>query len=365
VKSFKEFLTEGGAGTAVTTVVESAQCLWCNAFLEMGGNPSFEEITDDILRASVKGVKVPSGQLRKILKLDSDWKRSLFLTSKALFDSGIIKRGMVFHRGSSMVKKIYSGKNEAYKQIGMRPFTDDRWNPSDIWASSKSFNPKLLDFDSVSSLQKSVLNEFSNRTLVGISLKKIANKANVEVKNQELPPDVDDHVMKGVRVFSPNKPNIFSGKTCFIDYELGNLEIRSGEAFKAAKVEIRGKGSRGGSVSWGYVREAIQSVTGKQLPEAPEINKQAKAIASGDKRLTSKFYEMINIVDPHTTEDDFKSGLMEKEASWISAKLFGVYLTSVLKKNTGLKANRIVTKLINFADSKTEDSTVFVKVYQK
>jgi hypothetical protein len=74
---------------------------------------------------------------------------------------------------------------------------------------------------------------------------------------------------------------------------------------------------------------------------------------------------MVNVIDPQMTEESFTEGLMEKDAVWISAKLFGVYLIHNLKVNTGVKANRLITKIINYASSKTEDSTSFVKVFQK
>ena len=52
----------------------------------------------------------------------------------------------------------------------MTPLKDDKWNPGDIWAISKRFDFKNIDVTSVNAMNKSLIQGFNDRTLVGISL---------------------------------------------------------------------------------------------------------------------------------------------------------------------------------------------------
>ena len=61
--------------------------------------------------------------------------------------------------------------------------------------------------------------------------------------------------------------------------------------------------------------------------------------------------------------EDFLKKLESKDTNWISSKLGCLYICYYLSRNTGPKANRWITKIVNYAGSKSEDSSSYVKVY--
>ena len=64
------------------------------------------------------------------------------------------------------------------------------------------------------------------------------------------------------------------------------------------------------------------------------------------------------------SEEDFLGNLMEKDGVWIHAKYGVTMLLSLIKGGTKTKANRFVTKLVNYAGSQTEDSSAYIKVFE-
>jgi hypothetical protein len=56
--------------------------------------------------------------------------------------------------------------------------------------------------------------------------------------------------------------------------------------------------------------------------------------------------------------------LAKKPGDWIHAKLGTLYMIEAVERFGGKKTNRWITKLINYAGSKTEDSSAYVKIYE-
>ena len=77
-------------------------------------------------------------------------------------------------------------------------FSDDKWNPGDIWAVANDFKVSELNIESVRALNLSILELFNQKRLVGISLKLVKKNAKYKEYNVQTPPDVDDHKLKKV-----------------------------------------------------------------------------------------------------------------------------------------------------------------------
>ena len=60
--------------------------------------------------------------------------------------------------------------------------------------------------------------------------------------------------------------------------------------------------------------------------------------------------------------EDFLQELEKKDWFWISAKLGCMYVLYYLSLNPGTKADNVVTHFVNYAGSKSLDSSVYVKV---
>jgi len=72
---------------------------------------------------------------------------------------------------------------------------------------------------------------------------------------------------------------------------------------------------------------------------------------------------MYNNFYKNETFEQFQELLLAKDTNWISSKLGCLYVCYYLDINTGKRANRWITKIVNYAGSKAEDSSAYIKVY--
>ena len=364
MKKSKEFGGGGGGaggGTEETAINESAQCLWLAAVMANRNKP-IEFFTDDVLKKYVSKIDVDK-PLSKILNIDYTWKKSSYMSAHAIIKGGFVNNQMKFHRGSTFMKEIYKAKDRAFKNSDFSKFTDDKWNPGDIWAIKTNFNPKTFDDSSVKALQRDILDKFTKRQCVGISLKKVVKKVIIKKINITLPPDVGDYKVKDIQLES-SAGSYWSSKGGTVVYDAGKLLAKDNSAFGTIKVEISGKTARGGGAGWTYITDAAKQVYGINLPKTGIISADARSMEKGDAKTIDKYYKMYKICYPSIKQEDFANELAQKDAAWIHAKYGVTQLLSLIKGKSKSKGDRFVTKLINYAGSQTEDSSAYIKVFE-
>lgn len=370
IKKTVEFGGGGGAGggTAQTAVVESAQCLWMSAMLGEGRDKPLEYFTDEILSKYFKNISIGRTSLKDCLSIGDDWKKSSYLCAQYAIKNRIIERGMTFHRDDKLMKTIYSRKNTAFKNNGFSPLTDDKWNPGDIWAAERGFDPTSLDVSTLESYNDDILDAYLQKTCVAISLKKVANACKSIEKNIEIPPQTSDYKFSAGHIKSISKGDWWTSKACYITYADGQVDIRTNQAMGSHKAEIKMKGARGGGVSWGFMQDASKRIYGSSmmLPKNTQLRKESEAIAKGDPKAIKQFTEMLNLYDKRISEEEVSAKLSDKKAVtiWIHGKLGGLYILKLIHKG-GPKADQFITQLVNYAGSSTSDSSAYVILKEK
>jgi hypothetical protein len=353
-----------GAGTEATAIAESAQCVWLAAMLKHGTQHPIEYFTPEILKKQVGDFDIGNTTLEEVFSIDADWAYSSYHSAILLIKNGFVNRSHKFHRDSKVMKSIYEAKKKAFKNSGLPVMKDDKWNPGDIWAVDPSVNlAKELDISSVGALNASLLRLYNDRKVVGISLKKVKKKAKYSELNVDAS-QLDQHRFQGGAV-STSRGNFFSNKGGTVQFDAGVMEIRPNNYLGSNKVEIMGKTARGGGAGWGVIAPYAKRYINTNIPEHKNLKKTAIDISKGNARAIKLFYDMAKFVEPTlTTIDAFKIELANKDAGWCSAKLAAVYLVHALMKNKGRKADDFVTAIVNYAGSKSEDASVYVKVYE-
>ena len=153
------------------------------------------------------------------LKEDAEWMDTFIATAnKIKINSTNFKAPVYFHRGSPFMDSIYARKRKCEKHnrdliksgtsIGeineaVASFSDDKWNPGDIWMST--INPNVLPYQPFSwqpkfmsenmqqhvcdwpSLQTAVYQSAMSGETLGISLKKSGKSASLKVFNSQDP----------------------------------------------------------------------------------------------------------------------------------------------------------------------------------
>jgi hypothetical protein len=350
-----------GGGTIQTAIAESAQCLWIMALLHEGLH-DINYFTDDILKQYSKHIDVGKTKIDQMLQIDDSWKKSSYDIAKFLIQNGFVNKNMKLHRDSKIMNAIYKKKNEAFKNNGFRPMSNDKWNPGDIWAVSNDFNLSEIDTSNIQSLRTSILKHYTERRLIGISLKKVEKTLKYKELNLEIPPDVDLHKLKEIQM-SSKKGSFWSAKGATVVYDTGTIDIRDNSSFGTIKTEIRGKTARGGGAGWGPMQDAALKTFRTKLPSTQEIAKKAKAIEKGSKKDIDLFYELMISSGVNMDKKEVIKTLAQKPAPWIHAKLGVMHITSLINQG-GRKANDFITKIINYAGSTTEESSVYLKIFE-
>lgn len=356
-----------GGGTASTAIGESAQCVWMSAMLDIGHAMPIESFTDEVLTKAFKKVSVGKTSLKEILDIDESWKVSSYLTAQYAIQNRIIERDMTFHRDDKLMKEVYSAKNTAFKNNGFKPLPDDKWNPGDIWVADTDFKLDEIATTTVEDLNDDILDLYLQKRLVGISLKKVAKAAKGVEKNVDRPPETEDYKYSAGHIKALKRGEWYTTKANYITHRDGQLDIRANSAFGSHKVEIKGKGARGGGASWGVMSDAAKRIYKKQLPKNSAMKKEAQLIAKGDKKAIVNFTKMLQTVDNKITEEEVKNELKtlgKNSAIWIHGKLGGLYVINLIAKG-GIKANKFITQLINYAGSSTSDSSSYIIIKEK
>jgi hypothetical protein len=356
-----------GGGTLNTKNTESHQCVMIQAMLDHGIQSEEFFTNNDIIKNAYKKVFVDAS-IDEVLSVSDDWAHSSYESAILLIKNGYVNRSMTFHRGDKVMNEIYAKKTIAFKNSGFSALKDDKWNPGDIWAVAKDFNVKKeLGTDSVKTLNLDILEHFVNKRLVGISLKKVKKKAKHVEMNVERPPDVDDHRVKQILLQGASRGDFWSTKGGTIIYDAGSLLLKDNSAGGSVKAELKGKTARGGGAGWGILIDAAKQVFGKSPVSdkfKADIFGTAKKIAKGDMKSIEKFWKMYNHFYSNDTYENFLVELTKKDQFWISAKYGVISICYMVSLNTGPKSNRFITKIVNYAGSKAEDSSAYIKVYE-
>lgn len=349
-----------GGGAVQTAIAESAQCVWIQAMFEHGIQP-LEFYTDDVLTKAFRSVDVGKTKLDDILKISDSWINSSYIIAKHLIENGFVRKGMVCHRDSALMKSVYSAKNQALKSQGLSKISDDKWNPGDIWVADKSFRASELPTDNLGSLNDKLVELFNSRKLVGISLKLVKKNPKHQIYNVEKTQGKLNQ-FKSVET-SSRRGNFWSAKNGTIETDGGTLMVAANSYFGTHKAELTGKTARGGGIGWGPIMNYSQTTLRRKIPNNRELVKLAKSIDKGDERSIKKLWLMVQKLVPQMKEEEFRNELAKKDVGWIHAKLGVIHLGyAILSNPTG--SNKFVTQLINYAGSKLEESSAYVKVFE-
>jgi hypothetical protein len=356
-----------GGGTDQTAIAEPQTCVYIQAMLDNGVMAQDFFRKEEVLRDAFAKCEVGKTSIDDIIALgdDDSWHMSAYLSAKAVIEKGYVKKGMVLHRDSNDMNAIYAAMKNAFANSKLSPMTNDKWNPGDIWAIAKGWRIADLDVSSISDLNKDLLGLFNARKVVGISLKKVKNVANIVEMNIEQPPQTESFRIRALYLKGKTRGTVWSSKSGSVEYDNGVIEIRPNSYMGSNKMELQGKGARGGSAGWQVIQNAAFTHLGKKMPEHGDLKKMAVRISRGDKRSTAVFHGMLNSIEAiplSEVETQLKDKKGAGDPGWLTAKLGAVYIMYYLNKFKGTKANNFITAIVNYAGSKSEESGPYIIV---
>ena len=387
----------GGAGaksaTAETTAAQEAtQAMIIALSNRLNRDLTIEDLTVENLQkvTSDYDVETPVDKAIPFIE-DKQWSMSLINTANELRKK-LSTKGMVIHHASPWVKSLEKVFNQANKdETGARIFSGkDKWNPSDIWAVRKGVEVKR-DINDLVELKAWIQEMFERKDVYGISLKKTPK--NTRVKTYNFDGDVDDLLTTTIKDLLVSKKNkLFSSKGAFVMFEgiiplrdvleerSNELEIRSFKTNTDINAEIKGRYAAGGKIGFGPMNSLLKRMGLPQLTHRKVIgkllNKKLKddAYEHGEKvdrvayykKIFNKIIAMAKIVSPEIAKEarrDVKEISADLRFNEFAAKYQAVELVSNLKQAPEEQQRDFIQRVIQYASSRDELSSVFTKVW--
>ena len=168
------------------------------------------------------------------------------------------------------MKAIYESKELALKfdkkqEVRKAPasgYSDDKWNPGDIWMSTYDPNPstsKPLDYGkggqscnlTFELLKKDVQKEADKKRLLGVSLKKVEKTATVTEYNLPKREQNIGVTLSGFRFGQTG--NFFESTDVYLIFNKKEMQFRSFNTTKSWQGEVKGTFAAGGKIGGGGV----------------------------------------------------------------------------------------------------------------
>lgn len=348
---------QSGAGAETTALAESLQAYACatRQFLKR----PLTDITQ-ITKQTISDATADR-TLDKCMKgLDAGWYHSVIVTANKIFDDVKPQGKYIFYRGGDLVSDIYKEFSKFRKESGLSG--DDKWNPADIWMVKSGFKfkknwPTLKDYN------RYIYDEFANKNLIGISLKKIPKgDAHSKIFNDGKPLVAQ---FRGIKLGE----NMFDSKDIYLQYisegKDGEIQLRnfsSRPVTSSWQGEIKGKTAAGGKIGGGVVMNAaLESGIFRSKLMIPSsfqahINKPSDQIL---KQFATMFKELSGSkkkIEELVTEARIRS---KQDQTWWMSKFLGVhYVYTIIKEK---KQNEVVKWMYSYASSATTNSSIFIK----
>ena len=172
-----------GAGSAMTQLAESAQCVYAAIAFGMGKTISNNDVTMKTIQKYSNLFSI-DGNVDDIRNnLPDEWIKSSVTGANALYGRFGRSGKYTFHRGDATVNRINAAFERAKAAEGVR-MNINKWNPSDIWMVKSDFDFKCIDEEkTLLGLNQCIQDELEHGKLIGISLKKMQSGASLSAKN--------------------------------------------------------------------------------------------------------------------------------------------------------------------------------------
>jgi hypothetical protein len=245
-------------------------------------------------------------------------------------------------------------------------FSDDKWNPGDIWMTTLKQVPPLST-DSWASLNKDIYDLAKAKKVLAVSLKKIGATAHVEEYNAPKKAD-GEYRYEGYRVTSATErgpmPPFFNSIDLYMKVSGKEIQFRATSGDASWQGEIKGATAAGGKIGGGNVNFYLKKHTGKGLFDRSE-DEVIKFTKSKD--FFKEFYDLYkkHFTGEKVSYDDFVNYAEAKQkeskgylfSKYMNMKFIDIFLSA----NPGNR-NKIAGDFLRYAASNTDQSSYFIKV---
>ena len=340
-----------GGGAQATDIQESSQCVVNSiAYNIIKGEISPEDLIEDNINKAYSLCDVSSTleECKDFILNQSTWVNT-FINSANLLYNNYPNNNFQQHRGSKFVENLYKAFNSAKKSQGLS-FQADKWNPADIWMVDKSILNTQFPIE-LGELNALLTTLFIDNKLIGVSLKKTSQQANLSVYN------LDEEDFKGYEYegYDSRKTN----NNTVIIYNDGSITFRTFNFATNFAGEIKGKTAAHGKIGMGAINDILKDNQLEPLPPAKEIQNLIKSLNSN---FIEDFTQTYSKIVTPISKEEMETLIEEKDLNFIVSKYLSTSLAFKIDKSPKFKQDEIISDIIRYASSSTKNSSVFVKI---
>ena len=340
-----------------------------------------EDLTLENLQKAAKFCDTGSTTLDQVIeKSPADWVQSYIKTANITYQQYKMTSPVYFHRDSKFMNAIYAAKSKVHdadKKSGdpQAPgtFSNDKWNPGDIWQTTLREVPKLST-DSWGSLNNDIYKLAEQKKLLGVSLKKIEGVAHIEEYNKPKTATKKYHY-EGFRVTPANDRGavpFFGSKDLYMNISGKEIQFRATSGAASWQGEIKGASAAGGKIGGGNVVFYLRKHTGKDL----FVNSEKEIITYTKTpgffkdfyALYKKHFNEAGIPGKPVTFDEFKAyaegaeNAPNQPGGYLFSKYMNMKFIDIFLSASVAKRDEIAADFFRYAASNTDQSSFFIKV---
>ena len=377
-----------GGGAKETSFTESGQCYYTSlVFNVIKRKLKQTDCTPENLEKAAKFVDATIS-LKDFLKdgpqpwVDSDIYRR---TANLIYDKykTKFKIPVYCHRGSRFMDNIYKAKKVVMKSDKFSApgsFSNDKWNPGDIWLSSfpmksqplkesntwAELNQKVLDF-------AGELKKQPKTSLLGVSLKKLPDVGGkVDTYNSSKRKHNVNVKFKGFRFGKTG--DFFSSMDIYLQFDVAEVQLRAFNTTSAWQGEIKGLAAAGGKIGGGNLNYYLGKHAKRSIgyPGKNRISSAWKEMPANKVNLNEMYaiYSQMNGLQlalgkkiPLVSFDEFVERTKAKGNGFIFSKnMCLMFIQNFLAVKQEIR-NNISTEIVRYAASNTDISSYYIKVY--
>ena len=396
-----------GGGADDTAVTESMQCFYLSLLFNTNVNKLDNKNTQlKHLETQKNNCYVYERSTRLTAKdcydrCPEDWfAKDVFIkTANAIYQSQYSRpfkgKKVYFHRGSPFMKKVYASKKRAMDfdrknnnpPIAPGSFSDDKWNPGDIWMSTqmptaiepfvdnKKFKKPPVEW---TTLREAVVDKSTINT-IGVSLKKVeSTNAKVVAFNTRERTHNKDVSFSGFTFGQTG--DFFKSADMYMYFSDGGvMQLRATATTKSWQGEMKGKYAAAGKIGGGNINHFVEQVYGKSIG-ANSIQPNWNETYYKDSNLTNMYNLYKKYINKQksgialqkiVSQAEFKrladGYINNKKQPASPAFYFGKYMAllflDTIKADTkNRQLDEFSKSIVRYAMSNTDISTFFIKV---
>ena len=337
-----------GAGSDLTALTESAQCVYSAALYNK------KSYTHKDLKAVKTHYDIDDKIQNVLTKLPDDWvKSSIIIAEKLKKEFPPSGKNYIHHRGSPWVNQLEQHWKKLNQDAG-KPFSNlNKWSPADTWMiSSKGKQVDITKTKSLVQLNNLLAKNLKSKDIIGVSLKKVVGTASFKLLN----------TTKTRPVYSFDKTQLignsgfFGSGDGYLFFDGGKAQFRKfGSTWQG---ELKGKNANMGKMSGGPIKGLLDNITGGDFIPQRELLER-------DDETLELFYKWYNSVPytPKIKKYDFYKEVNKKDQNWFVSKIMTTQLISIIESLPKKDKDRFSSGMVNYAGSESELSGPYCKVY--